>query len=692
VSNHHIVAIIQARHNSSRFPGKVLTPVSGKPLLAWQLSQLARATTLDKIVVATSGSVADDPLIAFCKRENALHFRGSEVDVLDRTYRAASHFGATIVVRLTADCPLIDPAVVDEVVHAFLADDYDYAANTAPPPGTFPDGMDVEVFSMAALTTIWNEARAADQREHVTFAFWQAPERFRTHRVDASTDMSDVRLTVDYPSDLDAIELALQDGSGQVPPLKELVALLRNHFEDPSRGHTFGEGWVAPSFDITSGQPAPPLVTTKGDQLWQEASQYIPGGGQTFSKSPLQYVKGTAPKVLIRGIGSRVWDADGNEFIDCVLGLGPAILGHCHPVVNAAASECANELFLTPSLPHPLELKLAKEICRLVPSAEMVRFGKNGSDVTAGATRIARGFTGRNRIACCGYHGWQDWYIGSTTRNLGVPPATAELTTSFPYGDLDALEAVLREGDVAGVILEPISLVEPPPGYLQGVRDLCTKYGALLIFDEIITGFRIHLGGAQAVYGVTPDLSTLGKGIAAGFPLAVLCGKREYMQVLDEAFFSFTFGGELPSIAAAIKTLEIMQAEDSTAILASLGSRLIDGMQRVAKQAECTSLKSIGLPYFPGYSLSATESNSALELQTLLQQELVRRGVLTRSCFFLSTAHSTCDIDRILDALLGATRVLQAAILEDRVLEAIDGQLIEPVFRASSAIKSAATK
>ena len=685
------VAIVQARHSATRFPGKVLTEVCGQTLLSMLTGQLQRANRIDEIVLATTGSPADDKIAASARALGLTVYRGSEHDVLDRYYRAAERAQATTIVRVTADCPLLDPAVVDLVVDEFARHSCDYAANTAPPPGKFPDGMDVEVFTMDALREIWEEARAGDHREHVTFALWQNPDRFRIHQVDWDQDWSDVRATVDYPEDLEAVRAVLESEAGSIPPVARIVEILRAHYADASRGHVQGEGWAAGPPDLTSGKPAPALVTDQGDALFTQATKWIPGGAQTFSKNPLQYVKGTAPQVLVRGNGSRVWDADGNEFLDYVLGLGPAILGHCHPEVNAAAARCAAESFLTPSLPHPLEAQLAETVCRLVPCAEMVRFGKNGSDVTAGAARIARAVTGKDVIACSGYHGWQDWYIGSTTRNLGVPSATSELTQAFPYGELQALEDLLHAGNVAGVILEPVSLTPPPTGYLEGVRSLCTKYGALLIFDEVITGFRIHLGGAQSLYGVTPDLTALGKGIANGHPLAVLCGKSEYMAVLEEAFFSFTFGGELPSIAAAIQTIEIMEREHTPTRLTALGRQLRIGIDEVARTSGCAVLSSIGMDYFPGYSLKATDENTALELQTLFQQELVRRGVLTRSCFFLSSAHSTCDLDRTLQAMLGAARVLQTAITEGTVCERIDGELIEPVFRAAEKVNEGPT-
>jgi glutamate-1-semialdehyde 2,1-aminomutase/spore coat polysaccharide biosynthesis protein SpsF len=676
------IAIVQARLGSTRLPGKVLRDVGGQPMLAWLLERLLEAWSLDGIVVATSGSPADDPIEEFCDAEGFDVFRGSESDVLDRYYRCAVAFGATTIVRLTSDCPMLDPMVVDEVVETFHHSDLDFAANTAPPPGRFPDGMDVEVFSFETLETIWREAREPAEREHVTFAIWQHPERFRLGSIEPPEewgDLSGVRLTIDTPDDLDAFAQIVEHFDAEksgLPGVMELVTFARERWSDPARGHMFGEGWQK------AVEPAgAPLELARGNALFARAKELIPGGAQTFSKCPSQYVEGTAPKVLVRGAGSRVWDADGNEYLDYVLGLGPAVLGHARAEVNAAAARAA-ALFNTPSLPHPLELELAEKLVEWIPCAEMVRFGKNGSDVTAGAMRIARAVTGRDMLLCAGYHGWQDWYIGTTTRDLGVPRATADLTTSFAWGDLADLEAKLKEHAVAGVILEPVTLEEPPAGYLAGVRALCDRYGALLIFDEIITGFRLDMGGAQTVFGVTPDLTTLGKAIAGGYPLSALVGRRDLMQVLDEAFFSFTFGGELPPIAAALETIRILEDEAGIETLAARGAELRAGIDAAAAAAGLPCLTSMGLDFFPGYHLEAVGETTALELQTLLQQELVRRGILTRSCFFLSTAHGPADIAATGRAFEESAVVLARALESGSVRATIDGADIEPVFRA----------
>ncbi len=676
------LALVQARLGSTRLPGKVLREVHGRPLLDWMLERLALARSLDGVVLLTSGSPKDDPLAEWARARGVALFRGSEVDVLDRYHRAAQEHGAGTVVRLTADCPLIDPAVIDRVVGAMHASPgaLDYVANTCPPPATFPDGMDVEVFSAAALERAWREARDPLHREHVTFEFWRGPGDYRILRVDHPEDLSDVRVTVDHADDLEAVERILAAHDGEVPALEALAAFVRGEYADASRGHAVGAGWVPPAEG--SGK-APALRLERGDAAFERALRTIPGGAQTFSKMPAQYVDGVAPKVLVRGAGSRVWDADGNEYLDYVLGLGPAVLGHGRREVNEAAFRCAQDLFCSPSLPHPLEAELAEALCELIPCAEAVRFGKNGSDATAGAVRVARGVTGREVIACCGYHGWQDWYIGSTTRSRGVPRAVSELTRPFTYGDLDSLERVLEEhaGNVAGVILEPVGLEEPSAGFLEGVRALCDRHGAVLIFDEIITGFRLHLGGAQAHFGVTPDLATFGKALGNGWPISAVVGRADLMAVLEDAFYSFTFGGELPAIAAALATIEVLRREDGIGRLAESGRALKEGITRAAAESGLTALRPIGLDYWPGYALDGVSGASDQEVLTLMQQELVRRGILTRTALFHSTAHGPADLARTAQAFAEAAGVVAEAARRGAVRDAIDGALIQPVFR-----------
>lgn len=419
------------------------------------------------------------------------------------------------------------------------------------------------------------------------------------------------------------------------------------------------------------------------ENLWTETVKVIPGGTQTFSKAPFQHVNGVSPKLLVRGKGCRVWDADDNEYIDYMMGLGPAILGHADQDVNRAVAK-AMEQGISISLPHPMEAELARLLIEIIPCAEMVRFGKNGSDVTAGAVRAARGITGRDKIVCCGYHGWQDWYIGSTWRYLGVPSAVRELTLKFEYNDLNTLEKIFKENadEIAAVIMEPVSFHAPRDGFLEKVKKLVQSNGALLIFDEIITGFRMALGGAQEYYGITPDLACFGKAMGNGMPIAAVVGKAQYMKIFNDIFFSFTFGGELASIAGALATLNIMRERGTLAHIHAMGHRLIEGLnQIVTRHGAKELLDIIGFEFWPEYVFKPLNSFKPIEIQSLFQQEIVRRGVLTRAGMFVSAAHSEDDIDITLDVFDQALHIVKEAVEDGSVLAKLEGDVIQPVIR-----------
>lgn len=430
-------------------------------------------------------------------------------------------------------------------------------------------------------------------------------------------------------------------------------------------------------------QAAKRLSLEKTNGLWEDAITRIPTGAQTFSKAPFQHVSGVSPKLLVRGKGCHVWDADGNEYIDYMLGLGPAILGHADEEVNAAVADSLH-IGIAMSLPHPMETELASELCKTIPCAEMVRFGKNGSDVTAGAVRAARGITGRNKIACCGYHGWQDWFIGTTWRNLGVPEAVRELTLKFEYNKLETLERLFTENpdQIAAVIMEPVNFHEPQDDFLENVKSLAHENGALLIFDEIITGFRMAMGGAQEYYDVIPDMACFGKAMGNGMPISAIVGKAKYMQIFDDIFFSFTFGGELASIAGALATIRALRERNALDHIHSMGKRLMGRFEQLVVRHNAQDLvEIIGFPFWPEYIFKNVAGIKAAEIQSLFQQEIVRRGVLTRAAMFISTAHSENDIDRTLEVFDEALYVVKAAVEENAVLDWLEGEVIQPVIR-----------
>lgn len=422
---------------------------------------------------------------------------------------------------------------------------------------------------------------------------------------------------------------------------------------------------------------------TQSEALLDRALTTIPLGSQTFSKSLTQYPRGVSPFFIERGRGARVWDADGNEYVDMIMGLCAVTLGYGDARVDAAVRAQLDDGVIF-SLPHRVEMEVAERIVAMVPCAEKVRFGKNGSDATSGAIRIARAFTGRDRVAVCGYHGWQDWYIGSTARNRGVPEATRALTHTFAFNDADSLADLLARhpGEFAAIILEPMNVTYPTPEFLGAVRDLATDSGAVLVFDETITGFRFANGGAQEMFGVTPDLATFGKGLANGFPVSAVTGRADIMQMMEEVFFSFTFGGETLSLAAAKATLDVLAGGPVLTDLRATGETLIARVNALIERHALGHMLSVsGDPTWSFLLFTDTARYSQWQLKTLFMQEVFARGVLAYGTHNLSAAHGPAEIDRLEAAYDGAFAALAEADSAGTLDRMLKCRPLEPLFK-----------
>lgn len=416
--------------------------------------------------------------------------------------------------------------------------------------------------------------------------------------------------------------------------------------------------------------------------LLARAERTIPLASQTFSKSRIQFPPRAAPLFLDSGKGGRVTDVDGNSYVDLVCGLLPVTLGYCDPDVDRAiGDQLAKGISL--SLATRLEAELAERLVEIIPCAEMVRFGKNGTDATSAIVRLARAATGRDRIAVCGYHGWQDWYIGATTRHLGVPQAVRDLTHLFPYGDLAALEDLLesRKDEFALVMMEPANAVAPPDGYLQGMRDLAHKHGALFAFDEIITGFRFALGGAQELFGVTPDLASFGKGMANGMPISAVVGRADIMRLMEDIFFSGTFGGEALSLAASIATIDKMKDQNVITRLWDTGGALANGVRELAHRHGLDDV--VTLAGFPPWMLVGFHDHAAARkeaIKTLYISEMAANGVLVNASHNICAAHDQADITQALDAYDAALGTIAAELAQGGLEDRLPVPAVEPVF------------
>lgn len=680
-----MVAIVQARMSSERLPGKVLREIAGKPMLEHVIDRAAQSQSVDDVIVATSGLSADDPIETFCSERGFRCFRGAEDDVLDRMYRAARWIEAETIVRLTGDCPLLDPRVIDRVVQTYLQNDFDYVTNTL--GYTYPDGLDVEVFSSSALEKAWRARSSVVEKEHVTPYLRTSPSVRRGNvEAEGRNGWDEHRWTVDETRDLTFIRevyarLVEEDDPTSVTAVIRILER-EPHLMTINQDTIRNEGYYRSFVEQPPVEPAE-LQLERSRELKRRAEKRIPSCSQTFSKAPSQFVQGAAPVFLQRGQGSHVWDVDGNEYIDYSMALGPIILGHGDPGVRDAVVAQLEE-GTTFSLPHPLEVEVAELIQEMVPSCEMVRFGKNGSDATSGAVRLARAYTGRDVVACCGYHGWQDWYIGTTSRFLGVPEEIRALTVPFEYNDAAALEEILTEhsGHVACVIMEPVGVEEPEPGFLESVRELTREQDVLLIFDEIVTGFRLAPGGAQDYYGVVPDLSCFGKAMANGFPLSVIGGPADLMKVFDEIFYSFTFGGETASLAAGKATMDRIAEGHVIPHLWEQGKRLKDGYNVLAREfglAEVT--RCLGLPPRTVIEFEDAGGVAGRVMKSLFQQECLCRGILFTGSQNICASHSGGDIDRTLRVYRTVLDILESAVEAGTAEEDLIGEPVSPVFR-----------
>ena len=535
----------------------------------------------------------------------------------------------------------------------------------------------MKCFKFSALEKAWKEAQLNSEREHVTPFIWKNSS-FKAGKLFKSDNYTEggqayghLRMTVDEESDFLVIK-GLIETFGIDKDWKTYAEYLEtSELSNLNQSITRNEGYAK-----SINKEVMNHRYTQSEQMLERALKTVPLGSQTFSKSKTQYPFGISPYFITKAKGANVWDADGNKYIDFINALMSITLGYNDATVVKAV-EKQLKIGTIFSLPHELEFLVAEKICDMVPCAEMVRFGKNGGDATSGAIRVARAYTKRDHIIMCGYHGWHDWYIGTTTRDAGVPQATKELSHKFNYNDLDSLEQKLKEleGKVAAVILEPVNVIPPHPGFLEGVRDLTHKYGALLIFDETITGFRFANGGAQAFFGVTPDLATFGKGLANGYPVSAIAGKKEYMKVMEDVFFSFTFGGELLSLAASYAVLNKLQNEPIVEEMNKIGAYLIEHLNKLIISKKLEHIFSVsGYPVWSFFMIKDTPLYSTAQLKTLLMQEMFENGILMFGTHNISHAHTQKHI-----------KVLIASYSKyfDKVLLAIQKGTLEGILKCA---------
>ncbi|MBM3458326.1 MAG: aminotransferase class III-fold pyridoxal phosphate-dependent enzyme [Armatimonadetes bacterium] len=430
-------------------------------------------------------------------------------------------------------------------------------------------------------------------------------------------------------------------------------------------------------------------------QLYRRALELIPGGTQLISRRPSRYAYGACPIYAESAAGARIRDVDGNSWLDWVSAVGPAILGYGNRAVDEAVQQQIGKGAVF-TINHPAEVELAEQLVATIPCAEQVRYCKGGGEACAIAVRIARGATGRDRVLFCGYHGWHDWYLAANLEDdtrldthlfsgiepIGVPRALAGTAIPFPYADLPALEALLarHEGEVAAVIMEPMRSEFPPAGYLEGVQAATRRAGAVLIFDEVSTGYRPALGGAQELLGVTPDLAVFAKSMSNGYAMGAVVGRRSVMESAGPMFVSSTYWSDAIGLVASLATLAELRSTEGVARLQATG--------RLLQQQLNAALNEVGLPgqctgpcWHPTLQFTALSDQDRRLAATLFIQEMARAGILTLTGFYMNCAHSAEDVGQTASAARGAFEKIRAGLEGGSLQAFLQVEVVEEPFR-----------
>ncbi len=428
--------------------------------------------------------------------------------------------------------------------------------------------------------------------------------------------------------------------------------------------------------------------------LYERARQLIPGVTQLISRRPTRAALGISPIYAERAKGCRVWDVDGNEYVDWMSGVGTIILGHADDAVDAAVKEQIGRGSIY-SLVHESAVELAEELVRIIPSAEQVRYAKGGGEACTVAVRIARGITGRDKVLFCGYHGWHDWYLAANLgverladhllpgiEPIGVPRALDGTAIPFQYGDLDMLEELLRENEdqIACIIMEPMRTELPPEGYLQGVRELASRHGVVLIFDEVSCGFRVALGGVQEYVGVTPDMSVFAKAISNGYPMAAVVGSREVMEPASRMFISSAYWDDNVGVVAALATLHELEKRNAVAHFERTGAAFKERIDNAALDAGLGAA-CVGVSAHPGIRFDLDGEALTKKVETLFIQENAKRGVILSTGFFFNCAHDAEALDITERAVRESFAVIKSGLDNNRLDDLIECDLQEDLFR-----------
>jgi len=665
-----VIAIVQARVNSTRLPSKILLPINGIPLIELLLNRVGKSKLINKVILATSKNSINDPLIKISQKLGYNFFKGDEKDVLSRYLSISKKYGAKIIVRITGDCPLVDPAIIDKMIEIYKKNNYDYISNTLPP--SFPDGLDVEVFSRTSLIKVSKISKSVFQREHVTPAYQN--NNFRTFNYSSNKNLSHIRLTVDEKEDLEVVSKIFKlnkpniyfDYNTIIKTLKKHPNVLTNKKIKRNMGS-----------EINTGQ-----------KLWARGKKSILNGNMLLSKNPNQFLPKYWPVYFKKTKGCFVWDLDDKKYIDLsLMGVGTNILGYSNKYVDKAVSEVVKNGNLS-TLNCPEEVLLAEELLKLHPWAGKAKFARSGGEANAMAIRIARCSSKNEKIAFCGYHGWHDWYLAANISkdNLGdhllkglsskgVPKSYKDTIYGFNYGDIERLKYLIIKKKITIIKME-VARSSINVFFLKQVRKLATDHKIVLIFDECTSGFREHFGGLHMKHKVYPDLAIFGKALGNGYAITAVVGKEQVMNNASDSFISSTFWTERIGYVAALKSLEIMEKNKSWINISNKGMNIQKKLKVIGKKYQLPIVVS-GLPAICSFTIS---SENWLTYKTYITQEMLKKGFLSSNVIYVSVAHTEKIIDMYFKNLEKIFKKIQKIEKSGDINSLLDGDICEAGF------------
>ena len=643
--NKKVDIILQARLGSTRLPKKVLAKIGELSVFEFQVLRLKRSPLVNNIILATTQNKEDDILEEIAIKLNLKVVRGSENDVLSRFCKALKISDSSLFIRITGDCPFIDHHLIKEVIDEFHKQKVDYLSNCSPP--FLPDGFDVEIFTRDALIVSQKNNLNNFQKEHVT-PWMRDSGKFKIGHIKRKENFSEFRVTIDEQEDLIlARKIVRHFNNKNNFKWHEIIDLLQKNPDLVK---------INSKFHRNEGERK-----LKGQKLWGRAKKIIPGGNMLLSKRPELFLPDKWPTYFSKCKGCKVWDLENNEYIDMnFMGVGTNSLGYGNDEVDNAVRDTISSGNMS-SLNCPEEVLLAEKLVEMHSWSDQVRFARTGGEANAIAIRIARAATGKDVIAFCGYHGWHDWYLATNLKNSsglkehlldglqpkGVPSALEGTVKPFKFNEFSELEKIVENNSVGAVKMEVERTVPPEPDFLQKVRDLCTKKGIVLIFDECTSGFRETFGGIHKKYKVNPDMAIFGKALGNGYAITAVIGKTSIMQSAQNTFISSTFWTERIGPTAGLKTLEIMESSKSWEFITNQGKYLRQNWLALSKKYGL-NLTLFGIPALSGFQI---KSKKALEYKTLITQEMLKKGFLASNVCYLCTSHTNSIIDEYITNL-----------------------------------------